>query len=165
MGGDEGQWVRWVDMHGKALVAYARQWTRNHTDAEDIVQDAFLRFWRTRSSVRDPLAYLYVCIRRRACDFLQTRQRQASSLNEGEKPHVEIFDHCPLELRETKAAVERTLDRLSIEKREVLILKIWGNLTFKQISEIVSISPNTAASRYRYALDALKEQLSSETVS
>ena len=43
-------------------------------------------------------------------------------------------------------------------------MKIWGGLTFPQIAEAAGISPNTAASRYRYALAALREQLAEETI-
>ena len=41
--------------------------------------------------------------------------------------------------------------------REVLTLKIWGDLTFQQIGETLEISANTAASRYRYGLEALRK--------
>ena len=44
---------------------------------------------------------------------------------------------------------------LSDKLREVVVMKIWGDLTFAQISEALAISPNTAASRYRYALEQL----------
>jgi len=45
------------------------------------------------------------------------------------------------------------------EQREVVILKIWNELTFAEIAQILEISQNTAASRYRYALGALKKNL------
>ncbi len=53
--------------------------------------------------------------------------------------------------------VETALCRLPPEQREVLVLKIWGELTFAQIGEALKLSPNTVASRYRYALVALKK--------
>ena len=57
--------------------------------------------------------------------------------------------------RELAAAVER----LSRDQREVLVMKIWNELTFAEIAETLGISQNTAASRYRYALGALKKIL------
>lgn len=168
MGNGKDTWADWLNNHGRALVAYARQWTQDHADAEDIVQEAFVRFWRCRGSVQDPLAYLYVCAKRCACDFLRAKRRGAS-LEEENKPsqksHGHIFNHCPMEMREIEAAVERALGRLPVEQREVLILKIWGGLTFEQISQVMDVSSNTAASRYRYALDALKRYLNTERVS
>ena len=51
------------------------------------------------------------------------------------------------------------VERLPSEQREVVILKIWNELTFAEIASILEISQNTAASRYRYALGALKKTL------
>jgi RNA polymerase sigma-70 factor (ECF subfamily) len=51
------------------------------------------------------------------------------------------------------------VERLPNEQREVVILKIWNELTFAEIGSVLEISQNTAASRYRYALGALKKIL------
>jgi RNA polymerase sigma-70 factor (ECF subfamily) len=51
------------------------------------------------------------------------------------------------------------VQNLSNKLREVVIMKTWGGLTFAQISEVLAISPNTAASRYRYALEQLTQDL------
>ena len=56
-------------------------------------------------------------------------------------------------------AIEDALKSLPPEQREILVLKIWGELTFEEISQTLNISPHTAASRYRYALNKLKEVL------
>ena len=54
-----------------------------------------------------------------------------------------------------RCAVEKLTDKL----REVITMKIWGGLTFAQIAEVLKISQNTAASRYRYALEQLQKSL------
>ncbi len=47
------EWVTWFDRHGAALILLARSWVPNRADAEDVVQDAFVRFWRSsRPSLR-----------------------------------------------------------------------------------------------------------------
>ena len=74
---------------------------------------------------------------------------------EGTEPMFEI----PLEGDERRQAIEAALRQLPAEQRDVLTLKIWGELTFEQIGAQLEISPNTAASRYRYALTALREML------
>jgi hypothetical protein len=43
--------------------------------------------------------------------------------------------------------------------REIMILRAWGEMTFEEAAAVLDISPNTAASRYRYALAKLKERL------
>jgi RNA polymerase sigma-70 factor (ECF subfamily) len=51
------------------------------------------------------------------------------------------------------------LASLPLEQREVITLKIDGGLTFAQIAEILHVNPNTAASRYRYAMEKLRRFL------
>ena len=58
-----------------------------------------------------------------------------------------------------RLAIEAALRRLPAEQREVLTLKIWGECTFEEIARQLEIPPNTAASRYRYALAALRREL------
>ena len=54
---------------------------------------------------------------------------------------------------------EVALAGLPVEQREVVVLKIYEGFTFAQIGELTEVSPNTAASRYRYALAKLEEKL------
>ena len=54
-------------------------------------------------------------------------------------------------------SLRRALDELAAGRREVVVLHAWGELTFAQVAEVLGISPNTAASRYRYALSKLRE--------
>jgi RNA polymerase sigma-70 factor (ECF subfamily) len=53
-----------------------------------------------------------------------------------------------------------SVQTLSEKLREVIVMKIWGGLTFAQIAEVLKVSHNTAASRYRYALEQLQKKLS-----
>ena len=64
-----------------------------------------------------------------------------------------------IEDREREMILKGALGRLAHEQQELITLKIWGELTFKQIAKVLDISPNTAASRYRYALGNLRHAL------
>jgi len=67
----------------------------------------------------------------------------------------------PLEKNdERRVALEAALARLSADQREVIVLKIWGERTFEEIGGLLALSPHTVASRYRYALQALRRELS-----
>lgn len=57
------------------------------------------------------------------------------------------------------SATEAALDSLPPEQRAVVHLKLWGGLTFEQIAATLDIPPNTAASRYRYGIDKMRERL------
>ena len=53
----------------------------------------------------------------------------------------------------------RCLQSLDQPQREVIVLKIWHGHTFEEIGELLEISPNTAAGRYRYGLEKLRKAL------
>ena len=67
-----------------------------------------------------------------------------------------------IERAERQASVEAALGQLPGDQREVVVMKIWGGLTFAQIAEALGVPLNTAASRYRYALQRLEAELSEE---
>jgi len=135
---------------------FARQWVGSAADAEDVVQDAFVRFWRRNLSIKNR-ALLYAAVRSAALDLIRrdTRRarREAEVFGRAERSVQPQFEQLDDSQRELVAA----LDRLSRDQREVLVMKIWNELTFAEIAEALGISQNTAASRYRYALAALKK--------
>jgi RNA polymerase sigma-70 factor (ECF subfamily) len=164
MSGDEDLWSVWLDQHGAALVLFARSWVPNRADAEDVVQEAFIRFWRSRDRVAEPIAYLYASVKHCALDWHRGRDRQARREALVARPEAETLFAGAEEQEERRAAIEATLCELPESQREVLVMTIWGRLSFPQIAEALEISVNTAASRYRYALARLREQLTEESI-
>ena len=141
-----------------ALLLFARRWTNSRADAEDVVQEAFVRFWRRQHSLENR-GLLYAAVRSAALDRLRSeqrrRQREANALREEVDCCEPIF---ALE-DEGQKLLAAAVERLPNEQREVVFLKIWNELTFAEIALALEISPNTAASRYRYALGSLKKIL------
>ena len=164
MTGDGDPWQDWLLRHGAALVLLARQWVRSRADAEDVVQEAFVRFWRSRERIAEPAAYLYACVKHCALDAHRCRQRQLRREQATARPEAEPRFVSSLEDRERQAAIEAALNGLPSEQAEILIMKIWGGLSFPQIATALEISANTAASRYRYALAKLREELAEEPI-
>src|SRR6185437_5173686 len=76
MASGSDQWTDWLDRHGAALVLFARQWVSSRADAEDIVQEGFVRFWRSRHRATDPAAYLYACVKHCVLDWRRGRTRR-----------------------------------------------------------------------------------------
>ena len=158
-------WQSWFDRHAPALVLYARQWTATHADAEDIAQEAFVRFWRSgRQRAESPLAYLYACVRHTALDYQRSavRRRQRETQAANDRADCDRMFAPSLEDEQRQQNLNAALAGIPPAQREVVVLKIWGELTFAQIAEVLEIPANTAASRYRYALENLRRQLSSE---
>lgn len=159
-------WREFFTREGARLLLFARQQTRTEADAQDVLQEAFLKVWKSRDR-RGAInrAQLFAEIRRVAIDHgRKTDRRQARESTGGEPAVGEAplsgrwFDR-PLEAIERRQVLMRALDGLPKEQQEVLLLKIWGELTFEAIAETLGIPPNTAASRYRYGLQALKRNL------
>jgi RNA polymerase sigma-70 factor (ECF subfamily) len=160
---DVDDWSKWLDQHGGTLLLLARQWAPSPSDAPDIVQEGFLRFWRTRTSVMDREAFLYTCVRRCAIDMHRgnrRRQHRENSVAREEDSGGLVSDHTEHDARMDE--IERALVQLPADQREVMTMKTWGRLTFEQIAAALEISPHTAASRYRYGLEKLRAQLCSK---
>jgi len=162
MGSEQEDWRAWFREQGPAMVLFARQFARTLADAEDAVQEGFVRFWRSRAQAEDDRAYLYACVRSAALD--QARGGRRRELREqsaaSERPPALLA--CTVEREERRQRVEEAMAALPANQREVLVLKIWGDLTFKQIAALYEIPIDTTASRYRYALDALRRRLGEE---
>lgn len=169
---DIPSWHRWYDDHAVALLLYARHLLPGLAAAEDAVQEAFVRTWRHLGDrpAGDPRGLLFTNLRRAALDLARSerarRGRQEAWMAEAvaEAPWFAAPGEAPggVEEAERRRALEDALRRLPDEQREVVVLKVWGGFTFDEIASHLGIPPNTAASRYRYALGALRRHLSPE---
>ena len=155
-------WQSWLDRHGAALVLLARQFVGSRADADDVVQEAFVRFWRSRSGVEEPAAYLFACVKRCALDFQRSRRRRSAREERVARPEAESLFVGAAEQDERRRTVESALRELPQEQAEIVVMKVWGGLTFPQIAAALELPVNTAASRYRYALTKLREALAEE---
>lgn len=167
-------WREWLAEHAPRLILFARQQSRSSEDAEDIVQDALVKLVEKLDSGEFVggqeawMPYLYTTIRRLSIDLGRRddrrRRREDVVGGEAEMDQREAF-HPWFESEssddETRSLLEAGLKELPPKFAEVVVMKIWGERTFAEIGEALEISPNTAASRYRYGLEALKKKLSS----
>ena len=152
-------WKSWFARHGAKLLLFARQQARNPGDAEDLLQEAFVRMWRLYGHTGEVSPGLvFRAIRRLAIDWARSHDRRI--IREGKvalgMDLVDWFERS-LERDERQAALLQAIEQLPGEQKEVLTLKIWGDQTFDEIAKILEVSLNTAASRYRYAMKKLKK--------
>jgi RNA polymerase sigma-70 factor (ECF subfamily) len=147
------------DAHGAALAAFALNLTRCEADARDVVQEVFCRLAREPAlldPVRNPRSFLLTMAYRLAMD---QHRRQAVRERRDGRP-MEVFASSPdPDEAHFRQAVTAAMAELPADQRAVLHLKLWEALTFEQIAEALGISPNTAASRYRYGIDKLRALL------
>jgi RNA polymerase sigma factor (sigma-70 family) len=147
--------ARLLDRHGAALALYARQWCAS---PDDVVQEAFLRLAAQADCPRDPAAWLFRVVRNGAISAgrSETRRRkheaQAAKID---RDRFEATDDLGIDLN----TVSTALTELAGEDREVIVLHLWGGLTFGQIAELVESSASTVFRRYQAALVELRNKL------
>jgi len=153
------EWRGWLAEQAGRLLLFARQQTRSHADAEDVLQEAVVEAWRKAGGHEPPpLPLVFATIRRRAIDLARRDDRRRKREEATDPGDVAWFDPAH-EDAETRDAVEVAVKELAPIYREVVTLKIWGELTFEEIAQVLDIPANTAASRYRYGLDGLRTYL------
>ncbi len=142
------------EKHGSALAAYVCCGGLDFPSAEDVVQQVFLKLLQAKVSMpQAPVPYLYRAVRNAALNYRRNSGCETSLPND--EQWLVVTDGRPDEL----LAVQGALRELPEEQRETVFLKIWGGMTLREIGELLEIPTNTAASRYRYALDKLRERL------
>src|SRR5216117_3786710 len=145
---------RLYERHGAALFAYARSFLTNHAQAEDAVHGLFLRLLRGDIAVPESEAgYLYRAVRNAALNAKRDAAREAELPSEDS-----WFVHRGGD-KEAALALQKALGELPVEQREVVMMRIWSGMTVEEIGAATGVSLNTAASRYRYALEKLRERL------
>ena len=165
-------WSVWLEEKGPKLFLFARQQTRSQEDAKDVLQDALvklvekIRNGEFVGGQESWLPYLYTAIRRLAIDLSRRddrRKRREDNVGADMEDHQAEAFHPWFDSEssddETRSQLEEGLKDLPQKFSEVIIMKIWGERTFAEIGEALDISQNTAASRYRYGLEALKKNL------
>lgn len=163
-------WAAWLDEYGDRLLLYARQQTRREADAEDVLQDALVQLVQAVESgafqgAREQWsAYAHTAIRHLAMDRGRREEvrrsyaaRQQETLSEGEEDCPWLASASDSEY--LRRRVEQMLRTLPREMAEVVILRIWGDHTFREIAEMTQTNLSTITSRYRYAMQALRKEL------
>ena len=137
--------------------ACVQLWVRSRcSSGEDVVQEAFCRLATQDPPPDNPVAWLY-----RVCRNLAEKQRLSDKRRRQREDlwtRSATGSHTPadpLELEETLVAVRQLTDDL----REVLVARIWGQLSLEEVGRLCGISTATAFRRYEAALKELRVKL------
>jgi RNA polymerase sigma-70 factor (ECF subfamily) len=154
---------RLYDEHAATVFAFLLACTRREADARDLLQEAFVKLARLPGgleSVRDERAFLLRLANNLAIDLFRRRGTRERHHERFAAETASLF--APAADPDVAAFRERlsgAVGELPEEQRAVVHLKLWAGLTFEEIAATIDISPNTAASRYRYGLDKLRARL------
>lgn len=148
-------WESWLEENGERFFLYARQQTRTECDAKDVFQEALTEAWHKADGEIPDRAMVIATIRRRAIDLGRSTDRRAcreQAFHEKAPPWFEA-DYSTADTGDYLAAA---IQDLPGDLREVLILRIWEDMSFPAIAQLTGVPTNTANSRYRYALERLR---------
>jgi len=140
----------YVENH-RGLFGYALSLTRNRAAAEDAVHAVICRLLDRGTIPSEPRPYLYRAVRNAAVDTWRrgaSREEPLFDGGAGSGPDPEL-----------RLQLEACLFRLDTDQREVILLKAWQGLTFREIGEVRGQPANSAASLYRRGLHKLKALL------
>jgi RNA polymerase sigma-70 factor, ECF subfamily len=154
---------RLYDEHAQPLYAFLLNLTRDETDTRDLLQDIFVKLARDPNlldGVRDERAFLIRLAHNAAIDLIRRRGTRDKTGEQFAAENISPFAPASDPDEQTfRATLAVALADLPEDQRAVVHLKLWDGLTFEQIAEALDIPLNTAASRYRYGLDKLRERL------
>lgn len=150
------------DTHAPAVFAYLLNATRNYADASDILQEVFMKIAaqpKLLDGIERPRAWLIRSAHFLAMDGHRKRKRESAATTDATAEAELFVPEEEVEGDAFNAALAEALASVPAEQRAVVHLKIWEEMTFHEIAEALGISANTAASRYRYALEKLETLL------
>jgi RNA polymerase sigma-70 factor, ECF subfamily len=150
--------------HMRAAYNLARWLVRNDQDAEDIVQESFLKAYKAQESFRGSEArtWMLSIVRNTALDFL--RRDKSSVAVTLDKPGYEPEDHSPdperaLLEQSRRERVRRAISNLAPEFRETIVLREIEGLSYKEIASVLGVPMGTVMSRLSRARNLLVVEL------
>ncbi|MCX6567884.1 MAG: sigma-70 family RNA polymerase sigma factor [Candidatus Aminicenantes bacterium] len=154
------------ERHGQSLYRYLVFRLGSAEDAEDVLQETFCRFARYGlrwKFIRDPQAFVFKVARNEVNRFLKRklgRRAGEAMIMTGAAGGFTAAFTAPDE--PSLALLLLRAEELPAEQKEILFLKVFDGLTFKEIGSVCGIPANTAASRYRYGIEKLREAMEGE---
>ena len=143
----------WVDEWQDALFRYAFFRVGNRADAEDIVQDAFLKAASVPAAIKNPKAYLFRTVTNGCIDSLKRK----SKLLPIEQQMTAPSQSEEFEAQQEQQRIAQLLGRLPDKQAEVIRLHIHANLKFTEIAEVLEIPATTVKSRFTSGIERLKQ--------
>jgi RNA polymerase sigma-70 factor, ECF subfamily len=138
--------------HGAALLLFASAISGDRGRAQDAVHQVFLKAIEngSLSQAINKKAYLFACVRNAVLNDVKLQDRNMPLDIDSAWFSPPDRDYAG------EQNLRGALGDLPDDQREVIVLHVWGELTFSDIGDLLGVSANTAASRYRYALAKLR---------
>jgi RNA polymerase sigma-70 factor (ECF subfamily) len=152
--GDLDWLTRVVVERAAGLRLFAQQWVDQAT-AEDVVQEALVALFAERPAPQNPIAWMYRVVRNAAFNQHRASTRRWRRERVVAEARGDWFESRPDIAMDARAA-EQALASLSSENRQLVVMRIWGELTFAEIASVMGLSESTVHGRYKKALGELR---------
>jgi RNA polymerase sigma-70 factor (ECF subfamily) len=156
---DSAELASSFDAHAATLILFARQWL-GRAAAEDVVQDVFVSLMSQRRRPENVKAWLYKAVRNAAISHGRSTARRVRREMRLSETRPEYFESRPDDLIDA-AAAETALVSLPTEQREVIVMRLWAQMTLAEIAEVTGQAVSTLFSRYRTGLSEIKRIMES----
>ena len=171
--GDETAFAPLVEKYKRMVYRLAMQITKNHADADDVMQETFIKVYRSIRTFRKDATFetwLYRIVVNEALNFVKRRERQRESTLEiaseaayeattRYRAQIANDPHAHAEKSELRHHVTEAVNSLSLKHRTVVILHEFEGLTHAEIASILNCSEGTVRSRLHYARKKLRTLL------
>jgi RNA polymerase sigma-70 factor (ECF subfamily) len=147
-----------VDSYGGVLVLYARQWC---TSPDDALQEALIDLTQLTNAPRDPVAWLFKVVRNKSINQSRGQQRRDYYQRQAAQERDIWFDCDPVDTLQS-GELEALLGELEPLAREIIVARIWGDLPFEKIAELVERPLSTVHRQYKQTLKLLEAQLNGQ---
>jgi RNA polymerase sigma-70 factor (ECF subfamily) len=150
----------WFEAHAGALVLFARQWLPDRAAAEDVVQDVFVALMNQSRPPDHLRAWLFTAVRNAAISHVRGHHRRVGREVRVAGGRPDWFESRTEDLIDA-ADAQRALESLPGEQREVIVMRIWGQMTLNEISRVTGDAISTLFSRYQKGLSQIKQLMES----
>jgi len=169
--GDEGAFNQLVERHKREAYQIALRLTGSHEDARDLAQDAFIRCYRSMENFRGECSFrtwLYRIVVNLGLNYLKSpRVSRRTELPEGTMDRIPdggraADQAAALERAQRSEQLRAAIDRLPPKQKQTLILKVYSELKYEEISEVMRCPVGTAKANFYHAVKRLRELLGDE---
>ncbi len=154
---NQKQLAKWYEAYGTELMLYARQWSPDQ-QAEDIVQDAFIKLLKQRRCPNNVRAWLFRVVRNASISIVRRLQQRRRAGRKFLHRQVMWFESRPDELIDARQAQD-ILQTLPSHLCEIVLLRIWGQMSLKEIAQVMNKSIPWIHNEYKTALEMIRKNL------
>jgi len=151
------QLAEWYEAHGRELMLYARQWNLDQ-QAEDMVQDAFIKLLKQRRCPDNVRAWLFRVVRNASISRVRRLQQRRQARHKFGHRETLWFESRRDDLIDARL-VQDLLQTLPSHLREIVLLRIWGQMSFKEVAQVVNKSIPWIHHDYKTALEMIRKNL------